>query len=185
MCPPASLSCFAILPMPLKKSFSMKNGRLITRKTRQSSVLGFPADTGLNQCPGWERLSQGMALGRALSPFMARDGLCLCPQAKKSSGLEWFHESSPVHEPLLLPGVMVSLGRGRAGGDAGLGSVAPLRRRHLCATLTRQADINPDFPSNLQLLSGNLQWWLRSHKKIISFLHRAFCLHSQLLIISV
>lgn len=65
----------------------MKNGHLIIRKTRQSSILGIPADTGLNWRPGWERLSQGTALGRAASPFMARHGLCLCPQAKKSCSL--------------------------------------------------------------------------------------------------
>lgn len=32
-------------------------------------------------------------------------GLYLCPQAKKSRGSVRFHESSPAHESLLLPGL--------------------------------------------------------------------------------
>lgn len=93
-----------------------------------------------------------------------------------------------MHEPLLLPGCMVRLGMGRAGGDAGLGSVSPSPdKTSLCLVNTsgRNKPCQDDSPSNLQLLSGNLQWWLRSHKKIISFLHWAFCLHSQLLIVSI
>lgn len=67
----------------LPKVFFQENSCLITR---QSSILGVPAGRGLNPCLDWVRLSQGPTLGRATSPIMARDGLCLCPQAKESCG---------------------------------------------------------------------------------------------------
>lgn len=67
---------------PFKKSFSVENGHLITMAIRENSVLGISAREG----PDWERLSQGATVGRATSPSKGRDGLCLCPQAKKSRG---------------------------------------------------------------------------------------------------
>lgn len=84
MCLQAPLSHLAALPTPFQMYFSVKNGHLVTRKTRQRSVLGVPAGRGLNRCLDWDRLSQGPTLGRGTSPFMARAGLCLCPQAKES-----------------------------------------------------------------------------------------------------